>query len=106
MDILGAVAIIDSEGTLAAAASPNSPIATTITPMEAASPAEAKRAATGGREGKPKAEKKVLFKEEKGVESMKRRCRRKNLKERNAVAAAMEATQQMVWQIQLKAGAA
>jgi hypothetical protein len=48
----------------------------------------------------------MLSNEEKGVEAAKRRCRRKNLKERNAVAAAMEATQQMVWQIQLKAGAA
>jgi hypothetical protein len=58
--------------------------------MEAASPDEAKRAATGGREAKPNAARKVMFKEEKGVEAVKRRCQRKNLKDRNAAAAAIQ----------------
>jgi hypothetical protein len=39
--------------------------------MEAASPPKAKRVATGGREAKAKAVKKVLSKEEKGVEATK-----------------------------------
>jgi hypothetical protein len=106
MDVLVAAVTMDSEGTLAAAAAASdSPIATTISPMEAASPAEAECAATGDREAKPKAAKKVLSKEEKDVEAAKRRGQRKNLKEKNAAAAAMEATQHMAWQMQLKAGA-
>jgi hypothetical protein len=80
MDALVAVDTMDFEGTLTAAAAPDSPIATTIAPMGVASPAEEKRAAIGGRDAKPKAVKKVLSKEEKG------------LKERNAAAAIMEAT--------------
>jgi hypothetical protein len=56
--------------------------------METASPVDSKHAATGGREAKPKAPKKLLSKEEKGVETVKRRVQRKNLKERNAAAAA------------------
>jgi hypothetical protein len=61
------------------------------------------------REAKPKAAKKVLSKEEKGVETAKRRGQRKNLKESNAAAAAaqhVEVTQHIAWQVQLKAGAA
>jgi hypothetical protein len=71
MDVLTAAATtMDSEVSLAPAAVPNSPIATTIATMEPAAPAEAKRPATGGRDAKPK--------EEKGVEAAKRRGRRKN----------------------------
>jgi hypothetical protein len=73
--------------------------------MEAAAPTEEKCATTGGRDAKPKAAKKVLSKEEKGVEAAKHRGRRRNHKERNAATAAMEATLQ-TWQMQLKAGAA
>jgi hypothetical protein len=60
------------------------------------------------REAKPKAAKKVLSKEEKGVETAKRRGRRKNLKERNAVAATahhVEDNAHIAWLMQLKAGA-
>jgi hypothetical protein len=107
MDVLVASATMDSEGTLAAAAAALvPPIATTIAPMEAAAPAEAKCAATDGRDAKRKAAKKVLFKEEKGVETVKRRGRCKNQNERNAAAAAMEATKHMAWEMQLKASAA
>jgi hypothetical protein len=69
--------------------------------MEAAAPVEAKRAATGGREAKPKARKKVLSKEEKSVKAAKRHGWRKNLKEKTAPAA-----NQQVWQMQMKAGVA
>jgi hypothetical protein len=93
---------MDSEVTLAAAAALDS----TIAPMEGASPAKSKRAATGGREAKPKAPKKLLSKEKKGVEATKRRGRHKNLKERNATVATAQEAQaaaQMVWQMQVKA---
>ncbi|KAK1589989.1 hypothetical protein QYE76_017865 [Lolium multiflorum] len=69
--------------------------------MEAAAPAEAKRAATGGPEAKPKAAKKVLSMKEKCVEAAKCRGRRKNLKEKTAAAA-----NQQAWQMQMKAGVA
>lgn len=96
MDILAAAATpMDSEVTLAPAAAPHSPVATTIARMEAAAPAEAKRAATGGgREAKPKASKKVLSAEEKIVEAVKRRGPRKNQKIKTAAAANHQA-----WQI-------
>jgi hypothetical protein len=61
MHVLVAAATIDSEGTVTAT-TPNSPIATTIVPMEAASPAESKRVATSDREAKTKAAKKLLSK--------------------------------------------
>jgi hypothetical protein len=70
MDVLVAAATMDSEETLAATA-PNSPKAATIAPMEIASLAESKR-----------------------------HGRRKNLKERNAAAAAaqqLHAAAQMAW---------
>jgi hypothetical protein len=54
--------------------------------METASPVGSKRAATGGHEAKLKAPKKMLPKEEKGVQSVNRRGWRKNPKERNAEA--------------------
>jgi hypothetical protein len=102
MDVLAAAATtMDAEVTLAPAAAPHSPVATTIATMEAAAPAEAKRAATDGRDAKPKAAKKVLSKEQKCVEAAKRRGRRKSLKERNAAAAG-----QQTWQMQVKAGVA
>jgi hypothetical protein len=105
MDVLIVAATMDSEGTLAATA-PGSPIATTVAPMEAAFPAESKRAAIGGRDAKLKATKKLLSKEEKGIEAAKRRDRRKNLKDGNAAAAQqVEAAAHMAWQMQLKAGA-
>ena len=70
MDVLAAAATtMDAEQTLAPAAAPHSPVATTRARMEDAAPAEAKRAATGGRGAKPKAAKKVLSKEEKGIEA-------------------------------------
>jgi hypothetical protein len=94
MDVHIAVATVEPEGTLAPTTALDSPISTTIAPMEAASPTEAKRAATGGRDAKPKAAKKVFSKEEKGVEAAMHRCWRKNLEERTAAAATMEATQQ------------
>ncbi|KAK1668273.1 hypothetical protein QYE76_056432 [Lolium multiflorum] len=106
MDTLAAVATtMDSEVTLAPSAAPDSPIATTIATMEAAAPAEAKRPATGSRDAKPKAVKKVMSKEEKGFEAAKHRDQRRKQKERNAAAAAMEASQ-LAWQIQLKGGTA
>ncbi|KAM0826851.1 hypothetical protein ACQ4PT_068587 [Festuca glaucescens] len=107
MVVLVTAATMDFEGTLAAAA-PDSPIATTIAPIEAASPTESKCASTGGREAKPKAAKKLMSKEEKGVKATKRRSRCKNLKERNAAAAAaqqVEAAAHIAWQMHLKAGA-
>jgi hypothetical protein len=76
--------------------------------MEIASPAGSKCAANGGQEAKPKAPKKLLSKEEKGVQAAKRRGRRKNLKKRNAAAAAAQQAQvaaQMAWQMQVKANA-
>jgi hypothetical protein len=58
MDVLAAAATtMDAEVTLAPAAAPHSPVATTIARMKADAPAEAKRAATGGRDAKLKAEK-------------------------------------------------
>ncbi|KAK1663132.1 hypothetical protein QYE76_051291 [Lolium multiflorum] len=102
MDVLvSAATTMDAEETLAPAAAPHSPVGTTIARMEAAAPAEAKRAATGSREAKPKAAKKVMSKEEKSVEAAKRRCRRRNLKEKTAAAA-----NQQAWQMQMKAGIA
>jgi hypothetical protein len=78
MNVLAATAtILDAEQTLALAAAPHSPVATTIATMEAAARAEAKWAATGCREAKPKVAKKVLSKEEKCVEAAKRRGRRR-----------------------------
>ncbi|KAK1699490.1 hypothetical protein QYE76_016187 [Lolium multiflorum] len=60
--------------------------------MEGAAPAEAKRAATSvGREAKPKVAKKVLSKEEKVIEAAKRRCRRKNQKNKTAAVANQQA---------------
>jgi hypothetical protein len=44
--------------------------------METATPAEAKRAAIGGRDAKPKAAKKVLSKEKKGAGTRKRGMQR------------------------------
>jgi hypothetical protein len=91
MDVLATTTTtMDSEVTLAPAAALDSPIATTIATMEAAAPAEAKCPATGGRDAKSKAAKKVLSKEDKGIEAVKRRGRRKNQKERNAAATALE----------------
>jgi hypothetical protein len=102
MDVLAAAATtMDAEVTLAPAAAQHFPVATTIASMEVAAPAEAKRAATGGRDAKPKAARKVMSREEKCVEATKRRGRRKNLKERNAAAAGQQA-----WQMQVKAGVA
>jgi hypothetical protein len=70
MDVLAAASTtMDSEVTLAPAAAPDSHIATTIATMEAATPLEAKRGATGGRHAKVKATKKVSSKEEKCVEA-------------------------------------
>ncbi|KAK1692359.1 hypothetical protein QYE76_009056 [Lolium multiflorum] len=81
---------------------PHTPVATTIATMEAAAPAEAKRAATGsGREAKPKAAKKVLSPEEKIIEAAKRRGRHKNQKVKTVAAA-----NQQAWQMQIKAGVA
>ncbi|KAK1683872.1 hypothetical protein QYE76_044720 [Lolium multiflorum] len=92
MDVLVVAATsMDAKQTLAPAAPPHSPVATTIATMEAASPAEAK----------PKAAKKMLSKEEKIVEAAKRRGRRKNLKEKTAAAA-----NQQAWQMQMKADVA
>jgi hypothetical protein len=59
MDVLVAAATMDFDGTLATTAL-DSPIATTTTPMETASPADSKHAATGGWEAKPKAPKNLL----------------------------------------------
>jgi hypothetical protein len=50
--------------------------------LETTSPAVSKHAATSGRETKSKVPNKVLTKEEKGIESAKRRGRRGNRKER------------------------
>jgi hypothetical protein len=58
--------------------------------MEAASPASSKCATTGGHEAKPEAPKKLLPKEEKGIEAAKRRGMRKNLKDRKDAAAAAQ----------------
>jgi hypothetical protein len=89
MDVLTTVATMDSAGTLAATA-PDCPIATTTTPMETASLADSKRAATSGWEAKPKVPKKLMSMEEKGVQAVKRHGRRKNLKDRKGAAAAAQ----------------
>jgi hypothetical protein len=104
MDVPVAAATMDSEETLAAT-TPDSPIATTTVAMETASPAGSNHAATSGREAKPKAPKKLLSKEKKGVETAKRHGRRKNLKKRNAAAAAVlqAGRSEMAWQMQVKA---
>ncbi|KAK1693037.1 hypothetical protein QYE76_009734 [Lolium multiflorum] len=52
MDVLAAAATtMDAEETLAPVAAPHSPVAMTIATMEVAAPAEATRAANGGKEG-------------------------------------------------------
>jgi hypothetical protein len=75
---------MESEQTLATIA-PDTAVATVTSSIETASPVGSKRAATGGRETKAKAPKKLPTKEEKCIEAAKRRGRRMNLKERMAV---------------------
>jgi hypothetical protein len=70
MDVLLAATAMDSLETLPATA-PDIPIGTATAPMETASPAGSKRAATGGRKAKAEVPKKLLSKEEKGVEAAK-----------------------------------
>jgi hypothetical protein len=93
MDVVAA-ATMDSEGTLAATA-PDSPHSHHRSP-------------TDFREAKSKAAKKLLSKDEEGVKAVKHRGRCKNVKERNAPAAAggqVQAAAQMAWQMRLKSGA-
>jgi hypothetical protein len=89
MDVLVAAVVMDSEETLRTTA-PDMPIATATAPMETTSPAGLKRAATGGREAKTKVPKKVLSKEDKGVQTAKRWGQHRNLKEMNAAEVATQ----------------